>query len=92
MIITICGSYRYEILMRQAYKELSEDGHIVLCPAGKDVNMDIDARHELHDTKIRMSDAIYVVDYDGYYGGDTKREIDYAKSLNKKIMYYSKGD
>lgn len=92
MIITICGSYRFEILMKDAYTMLSEEGHIVLCPVGKDARMDINALHELHDSKIRMSDAIYVVDYDGYYDEDTKREIDYVKSLGKKILYYSKGD
>lgn len=36
-----------------------------------------------------MSDAILVVDVDGYIGNATKSEIEFAKSLNKEILYYS---
>lgn len=39
--------------------------------------------------KIESSDAILVMDIDGYIGDDTKQEIEYAKSLNKDILYYS---
>ena len=36
--------------------------------------------------KIDISDAIYVVNVDGYIGTSTKKEIEYAKSLNKEIF------
>ena len=36
--------------------------------------------------KIDISDAIYVVNVNGYIGTSTKKEIEYAKSLNKEIF------
>lgn len=43
-----------------------------------------------HKERIKISDAILVVDVDGYIGTSTKSEIEFATSLNKEIMYYSK--
>lgn len=40
--------------------------------------------------KIDLSDAIYVVNVNGYIGNNTKLEIDYAKSNNKEIIYLEK--
>lgn len=39
--------------------------------------------------KIKLSDAILVVNINGYIGSSTKSEIEYAKSLNKEIIYYT---
>ena len=43
---------------------------------------------KMHKEKIKLSDAILVVNVDGYIGNSTKNEIEYAKSLNKEIIYY----
>jgi len=43
----------------------------------------------MHYKKIKLSDAILVVDVDGYIGSSTSKEIEYAKSLIKEILYYS---
>ena len=43
----------------------------------------------MHIEKIKMSDAILVVDVNGYIGSSTKNEIEFAKSLGKEIIYYS---
>ena len=40
-----------------------------------------------HYKKIDISDAIYVVNVGGYIGESTTREIEYAKRLNKEIVY-----
>lgn len=40
-----------------------------------------------HFKRIELSDAIYVVNKDQYIGKSTKKEIEYAKSLNKEIIY-----
>ena len=40
--------------------------------------------------RIKLSDAILVIDIDNYIGESTKKEIEYAKSLGKEIIYYSK--
>ena len=42
---------------------------------------------DLHKEKILISDAIYVVNKDGYIGESTKSEIEFAKEHNKEIMY-----
>ena len=43
----------------------------------------------MHKEKIKISDAILVVNVDNYIGNSTKKEIKYAKSLNKEIIYYT---
>ncbi len=34
-----------------------------------------------------ICDAIYVVNVGGYIGESTRKEIEYARSLNKEVMY-----
>ncbi len=46
---------------------------------------------DAHFKKIDISDAIFVVDVDGYIGSSTKREIEYAKKNGKQVLYYSDG-
>ena len=41
----------------------------------------------MHRQKIDMSDAIFVINVNGYIGESTKNEIEYAKSKNKEILY-----
>ena len=43
----------------------------------------------LNKEKIKLSDAILVVNVNGYIGNSTRSEIEYAKSLNKEILYYT---
>ena len=40
-----------------------------------------------HWKKIDISDAIFVVNKEGYIGASTKNEIQYAKSKGKEILY-----
>ncbi len=42
---------------------------------------------ELHLRKIDLADKVYIVNVDGYIGESTRKEIEYAKSLNKPITY-----
>lgn len=51
-----------------------------------------DAMDTLHFKKIEMSDSIYVVNYEGYIGSSTAREIAYALHLGKKILYHEQLD
>ncbi len=44
---------------------------------------------EEHFKRIELSDAILVVNKDDYIGNSTSLEIEFAKSLNKEIMYYT---
>jgi hypothetical protein len=43
----------------------------------------------MHKEKIKISDAIYVVNVNGYVGDNTQSEIDLAQKLGKEIMYYT---
>lgn len=42
-----------------------------------------------HKEIIKLADAILVINIGGYIGNSTSKEIKFAKSLNKEIIYYS---
>ena len=44
---------------------------------------------DIHKEKIKLSTSILVVNINNYIGESTKIEIDYAKLLNKEIIYYT---
>ena len=44
---------------------------------------------KMHKERIKLADAILVVNVDGYIGNSTKNEIEFAKSLDKEIIYYT---
>ena len=92
-IITICCSHKYKKEMEKIYLEETSKGNMVLLPAIFDFKIDeltcddISIHHMLHNKKIDICDEVWVLDYDGYIGKDTQREVDYAKSNNKVIKY-----
>ena len=45
-----------------------------------------------HLKKIELSDAIFVVNKNGYIGEAVKNEIDFAKRQNKEIMFLEKNE
>lgn len=91
-VITICGSMRFKKEMIQIAEELElKRGYVVIqCVyAQQDRQYDKSEKEKLsqiHFKKIEISDAIYVVNVNGYIGEATRREIEYAKSLNKEIL------
>lgn len=46
-----------------------------------------DILDELHLRKIDIADDLFIVNVNGYIGESTRKEIEYAKSLNKPITY-----
>lgn len=60
-------------------------------------NKDFNALHDLEDKSIESAEVIIVVNGDindfnkTHIGKDTMREIEYAKKINKKIVYIIKG-
>lgn len=46
---------------------------------------------DLHEVKIRMSDAIYVINVEQYIGNSTKSEIEFANLLGRPVFYYTTG-
>ena len=95
-IITICGSYKFKKEMIDITEKLTLEGNCVLMPNELSRNSKDDYTLEealmidkMHKEKIKLSDAILVVNVNGYIGSSTKSEIEYAKNLNKEIMYYT---
>ena len=106
-IVCLCGSTRFtnEMLMltwELAKKGIMALGWCVLPTNHESDGLEIDHHlaekegvadilDELHLRKIDLADVVYIVNVGGYIGEGTKREIAYAKSLNKPIEYlYSK--
>ena len=94
-IITICGSFKFKKEMMKISEELELMGNCVLTPIypTKEMNdykkEEILTFNKMHKEKIKMSDAIFVVNIGNYIGNSTKSEIEFAKALGKEILYYS---
>ena len=48
--------------------------------------VDTELLGKIHSRKIDISDAIYVVNVNGYIGNSTRNEIEYAMSIGKEIL------
>lgn len=97
-VITICGSMRYSKEMMKIAEELElKQGYAVIqCVYNIDgqryEGVDASILDKIHRKKIDISDAIYVVNIDGYIGNSTKNEIEYAKNKGKEVIYHEKVD
>ena len=91
--VTICGSMKFmREMMKIAEKLELVDGYVVIqCVYGNNfkdyTKEEKEILRKLHFKKIEISDAIYVVNVGGYIGNDTLKEIEYAKSLGKEILF-----
>lgn len=94
-VVTICGSYKYQKEIKIVAEKLAFDGYCVITPIDLTGPKEAYSKEQLiqlglmHKEKIRISDAIFVVNVDGYIGDNTQSEIDLAKELGKEIMYYT---
>lgn len=94
MIITLCGSTRFKDEFLAVQKQLTLQGHIVLSVGmfGHADNEELSTEDKirldnLHKEKINMSDAIFVINVDGYVGESTYSEIDWATRMKKEIYF-----
>lgn len=93
-VITICGSLKFKEEMMKAAVRMELAGNVVLTPIFP-VNDDKNAYTEeeiamlgkMHKEKIRLSDAIFVVNVGGYIGESARSEIKFAKELGVEILY-----
>ena len=95
-IITICGSMRFKKEMMEITEKKALEGNCMITPIyltrknKEDYTEDeILMLGKMHKEKIKLSDAILVLNVNGYIGDSTNSEIEYAKSLNKEILYYT---
>lgn len=94
-IITVCGSLRFMKEIMEISERMELQGNCMLSPIyptkpNKDdyTDEEIIMLAKMHKEKIKLSNAILVVNVDHYIGSSTKSEIEFAKSLNKEIIYY----
>ncbi len=95
-IITMCGSCKFKSEMIKVAEELTLKGNCVLTPiditrSGQDAYSaeEISTLKAMHKEKIRLSDAIFVVNVGGYIGDSTRSEIEYAQALEKEVLFFS---
>ena len=93
-VVTICGSLRYANEMMKIATQLQlEKGYAVIqCVYNPDglrfEGVDAAKLDKIHRKKFDISDAIYVVNIDGYIGNSTKNEIEYAIKNGKEVIYH----
>jgi glutathione peroxidase-family protein len=103
-VVTVCGSTKFYKEYQEVIKQLTRDGSIVLsCPyyhhsedkeswdsMSEEEKKDTEEKFtQMHYQRIDMSDAIMVINVDGYIGESTKKEIEYARKTGKGVLYYS---
>ena len=93
-VVCLCGSTRFEQAFKDAMRDETLKGHIVLSVGllghkeGIDMNGPVKKMlDELHFRKIDLADEVLVLNVDGYIGHSTSNEVAYTKSLGKPIRY-----
>lgn len=93
--ITICGSMKFENEMKKIAfgLETKHNMCVLQCVYNEEKpelsENEIAALNSAHFKKIEFSDAIYVVNLNGYIGEQVKKEIDFAKSLGKEVIFHT---
>lgn len=93
--VTICGSMKFETEMQRIafLLETKHNMNVLQCVYNVDdrdvTPMEHAALANAHYRKIELSDAIYVVDIQGYIGNQVSREIEFAKSKGKEVIFHS---
>lgn len=96
MVITLCGSARFEALFHAWNEALTLSGHVVFSlatyPSVKGekefyTQEEKTILDQMHLKKIEKSDAIFVINKYAYIGESTLNEIKHAQTLGKKIVY-----
>ena len=95
-VITVCGSLKFEQEMKYYAEKLELEGNCVLSiiyPTREKEKFTQEEINELgmgHFKRIELSDAIFVINKNGYIGNAVRSEIEYAKKFNKEIIYLEK--
>jgi len=92
-IITICGSLKFIEEMKFYTEKLALEGNCVLSVIYPTKDKECYTSEEIqilgkgHYKKIDLSDAIFVINKNGYIGETVREEIEYTKDKNKEIIY-----
>ncbi len=88
-IITVCGSLRFYKEMVEVTEKMELEGNCMLVPIynpfrpNKDDFSEADALmlEKMHKERIKLADAILVINVDGYIGSSTSKEIQFCKII-----------
>lgn len=93
--VTICGSMKFKREMQSIafLLEIKCNMNVLQCVYNVD-DLDITpieqtSLENAHYSRIELSDAIYVVDIQGYIGNQVAKEIAFAKSKGKEVIFHS---
>ena len=89
-IVCISGSMNFYEQMLETASRLTLQGKIVLMPfftKGDVTPAQARKLDALHIRKIAISDELYVVNFQGYIGESTRKEITYAEAHHIPITY-----
>lgn len=93
--VTVCGSMKFEKEMKKLsfLLETKFNFNVLQCIYNTECQEisenELRMLEKAHYRKIELSDAIYVVDLQGYIGEQVVKEIEYAKKIGKEIIYHS---
>ena len=94
-VITLCGSLKFKKEMMETAEKMGLEGNCILTPVYpilencKRTDEQLEKLKQAHFKKIELSDAILVINVNNYIGNSTNLEIEYAKKLEKEIIYYT---
>lgn len=96
-IITVCGSLRFYKERMDITEKMELQGNCMLVPiynpakSSKDdfTEEEVLILDDMHKERIKLANAILVVNVGDYIGSSTQNEIEFAKSLGKEIIYYT---
>ena len=93
-VVCLCGSTKFKKSFEKINAILTLNSKVVLAPAvwahSDKIEISGDQKFKLdrlHKEKIYLSDCIFVVNENNYWGDSTKGEIQYATNLNKPVFY-----
>lgn len=96
-VIAVSGSLRFKEQIMHETERMELQGNCMLSviyPTSSDKDAYTDEEvamlGAMHRKRIELADALFVVNVGGYIGEGTRSEIEYAKKLNKEIIYLEK--
>lgn len=93
--VTICGSMKFEKEMKEIAFDLETKHNmcVLQCVYNEEKSElsenEIAALNSAHFKKIELSDAIYVVNLNGYIGEQVKKEIGFAQTHGKEVIFHT---
>lgn len=103
-IVCLCGSTRFYATFQEANYRETMAGNIVLSVGfyphsseqahGESIGITPAQKEELdrlHFRKIELADRVVILNCGGYIGESTRRELEYARKLGKRVEFWEEG-